>query len=122
VPTTGPLRSRLEDNPRLHRVITNFVHRMRTQMPLIEAALMERDLAALSNLAHWLKGAAGTVGFDAFTEPAADLENAAGANDAGRCASRVAEIAELTRRMAVPQEAPSPATDTESAASRPLAP
>ncbi|MBX3679602.1 MAG: response regulator [Rhodocyclaceae bacterium] len=122
VPTTGPLRSRLEDNPRLHRVITNFVHRMRTQMPLIEAALMERDLAALSNLAHWLKGAAGTVGFDAFTQPAADLENAAGANDAGRCASRVAEIAKLTRRMAVPQEAPSPATDTESAASRPLAP
>ena len=41
----------------------------------MEQALHENDLEELALLAHWLKGSAGTVGYDDFTEPAAKLEN-----------------------------------------------
>jgi len=36
-----------------------------------------QDHEHLSQLAHWLKGSAGSVGFDDFTEPAKHLEDAA---------------------------------------------
>ncbi len=35
------------------------------------------NFAELAELAHWLKGAAGTVGFHDFTEPAKRLESLA---------------------------------------------
>jgi HPt (histidine-containing phosphotransfer) domain-containing protein len=40
----------------------------------MDKAFAARDLEELAGLAHWLKGAAGTVGYDAFTEPSAELE------------------------------------------------
>ena len=33
----------------------------------MEQAWQERNYGELANLAHWLKGSGGTVGFDAFT-------------------------------------------------------
>lgn len=99
---TEPLRSRLEANPRLHSVIGKFVARMQAQLALIEAAQASQDFTELASLAHWLKGAAGTVGFDAFTDPATDLEDAAKTMNARRCALRITEIGKLTQRMTVP--------------------
>ncbi|MEZ5627418.1 MAG: ATP-binding protein [Rhodocyclaceae bacterium] len=101
-PRTAPVHSRLESNPRLHPVIDKFVHRMQAQLPAIVAAHQAHDLAELATLAHWLKGAAGTVGFDVFNEPAAELEAAARTADDDACARAVRTIADLTARMQTP--------------------
>ena len=56
-------------------------------------AWSDRNFEELANLAHWLKGAGGTVGFDAFTEPALSLEQLAKAQNTeqvGRCDRRTA--------------------------------
>ena len=48
-------------------------------------------------IAHWLKGAGGTVGFDDFTEPAAKLENfakTAQVEQAGQMLERVKHLSE----------------------------
>ncbi|TVO53273.1 hybrid sensor histidine kinase/response regulator [Denitromonas halophila] len=95
----GPVRSRLEANPRLHSVIGKFIQRMHEQLPRIEAAHRAADFTELAGLAHWLKGAAGTVGFDDFTEPATELEAAAKAGNNSDCQRWINRIGALTRQM-----------------------
>jgi HPt (histidine-containing phosphotransfer) domain-containing protein len=38
--------------------------------------MQTNDLALVGEIAHWIRGSAGTVGFAAFTQPAAELERA----------------------------------------------
>jgi len=66
--------SRLADNSRLHRAIGLFVETLDKKIGLMEQALAEENFAGLSLQAHWLKGSAGTVGYDIFTQPAIELE------------------------------------------------
>ena len=58
----------------------------------------------LARLAHWLKGAGGTAGFDAFTEPARRLEQQAkhGPKDDAGHALREVEI--LAGRIVMPSQ------------------
>ena len=49
-----------------------------------------------------LKGAAGTVGYDQFTEPAKQLEQFAKTKAEVEIRSMLSEIRELSRRLAVP--------------------
>ena len=69
--------SRLASNAKLHRVIDSFVQRLPSQIAEMQAASMRGDFKELANLAHWLKGSAGSVGFDSFTSPARRLEDQA---------------------------------------------
>ncbi len=43
----------------------------------MDRAWKDKDYDELAGLAHWLKGAGSTVGYDEFTKPAARLENLA---------------------------------------------
>jgi HPt (histidine-containing phosphotransfer) domain-containing protein len=58
----------------------------------------------IAQLAHWLKGAAGTVGFDDFTKLAARLEQAAIDCSLHGVASAMAEVHELAARVESPAE------------------
>jgi len=69
-----PVVSRLATNPKFHRAIQKFITKLEEQVATMEQAYKCGDLEELALLAHWLKGAGGTVGFDEFTEPAAELE------------------------------------------------
>ncbi len=70
-----PLESRLaEKNPAFRPIILRFVSRLDSQIDKLERAIADDDFTEIANLAHWLKGSGGTVGFDAFTEPAAEME------------------------------------------------
>ncbi len=70
-----PVVSRLAVNPKFHRPILNFIRKLEEQMVKIEQAWECGNMAELAELAHWLKGAGGTVGYDDFTEPTTKLEN-----------------------------------------------
>jgi PAS domain S-box-containing protein len=72
-----PVVSRLGSNPRFQKVIQQFIEKLKDELARAQAAWEKEDLQELALIAHWLKGAGGTVGFDHFTEPAAKLEQSA---------------------------------------------
>ncbi len=98
---TSPIFSKLGGNPRFARVISSFVERLGGQLRAMEEAHSDGDMTALAKLAHWLKGAGGTVGFDIFNEPAAELESAAKASDLAAIERRLRQIHELAARVAI---------------------
>jgi PAS domain S-box-containing protein len=73
--TEKPVISRLGSSPRFQKVILQFIEKLKEELIRAQAAWENKDLKELALIAHWLKGAGGTVGFDHFTEPAARLEN-----------------------------------------------
>ncbi len=91
----GPVTSRLAGDPRLAPIVARFVVRLQAQMAAIEKALSRGDLAEVTSLAHWLKGAAGTVGFDVFTEPARRLHDEANAGNGHSLGPLVAHLRRL---------------------------
>ncbi|MGQ0751353.1 MAG: ATP-binding protein [Betaproteobacteria bacterium] len=97
-----PLVSRLADKPRLVPAIRKFTARLGEQLDAMDRAWNARDYAELAALAHWLKGAGGTVGYDAFTEPAIDLEQLAKSGTADGIEATLSRVRGLQRRIATP--------------------
>ena len=100
-----PLLSRLSDKPRFRPVIQRFAKRLSEQLEAMEGAWQHRNFSDLASLAHWLKGSGGTVGFDAFTEPAARLETLAKASCEDNVEATLSELRELVGRVVVPPAA-----------------
>ncbi len=99
--TVSPVTSRLAGNPRLQTVIGKFITKLGSELKRAQSALDRGDMAQLALIAHWLKGAGGTVGFDVFTAPAAELEQLAQADNAAD-AGRVLEHLESLAKAIVP--------------------
>ena len=71
----GTITSTLPTDDEMFRpIISKFIERMPARLEEMCDAWEARDYPRLAELAHWLKGAAGTVGFDVFTEPAKRLQ------------------------------------------------
>ncbi len=109
----APIVSRLSANPRFRPIIEKFVTRLDDQLAAMATAWENRDLDELASLAHWLKGAGGTVGFDDFTEPASDLEQLAKSENAtpeASIESAIMDIRQLAGRivMAAADDAATP--------------
>jgi DNA-binding response OmpR family regulator len=96
-----PLVSRLASNPRLRSTIEKFARRLEEKLEAMEASWEAGDFEELARLAHWLKGAAGMVGFDAFSGPAESLELLAKKKKEGEIEAAIRELRGLARRIAV---------------------
>ena len=72
----------------------------------MEKALQEDNLEELARLAHWLKGSAGSVGFDSFTQPAADLETYARNGKPGLARICLQGIREMNQRIVTREPEP----------------
>jgi len=96
-----PVVSRLEIHPKFQPVILKFVDKLEKELVKLNEALSARDFQEISRWAHWLKGAAGTVGFDDFTEPAQKLELAVAGGDIGQVQQGVEEIQALIEAIEV---------------------
>ena len=59
--------------------------------------------AVLADLAHWLQGAGGTVGFPNFTEPATELEQLAKQQQLSEIESTLHELHSLASRVTAPE-------------------
>ena len=97
-----PVISRLGDNPRLQGVICKFIAKLEGELERAESALAKGDLAVLALIAHWLKGAGGTVGFDEFTTPAAELETFAKAAQAAQAGQVLKQLKALSEAIVPP--------------------
>ena len=97
-----PLISRLSDNSRYHPIIRIFAERLDVQLAEMESAWQQKNYDVLASLAHWLKGAGGTVGFDMFTEPAKELEKLVENQQSAEIESAIAKLRYLNDRIVVP--------------------
>jgi HPt (histidine-containing phosphotransfer) domain-containing protein len=70
------------------------------------------DYAELAALAHWLKGAGGSMGYDDLYEPAKALEDAARDRDPATVAGVMTRLQDLVGRIAR-GSAPSPMDPVE---------
>ncbi|MBA4111259.1 MAG: hypothetical protein C0487_16895 [Leptothrix sp. (in: Bacteria)] len=96
---TSPLVSRLSQHPKLRKVVTRFMDEFPGKLALMKQSLDQNDLKELALHAHWLKGAGGSVGFDAYFEPARHLEAACTVDDAVQAGHWLQHIEELGQRM-----------------------
>jgi CheY-like chemotaxis protein len=102
--TEGDVVSRLpcEDDPEFQEIVSEFVRTLHQKLAVMEAALQSNDLQEVALLAHWLKGSGGTAGFHEFTEPAAELEQAARGRLHGRCVRKMEAICSIANRIVLP--------------------
>ena len=100
-----PVASRLASGgPRIRATIAKFARRLDEKLDEMDSAWQARDFTELAALAHWLKGSGGTVGYDAFTEPAKTLEVLAKANSEDGVAEALAVLRDISRRLVVPDD------------------
>ncbi len=95
----APLVSRLASQTRLHRIIDSFIDSLAIRLTPMQSELDSEGVEALSQSAHWLKGSAGSVGFDTVTEPARELERCALDNDRAGASLATGQIMHMAERM-----------------------
>ncbi len=77
-PNVGVIRSALPtDDEEIREIVLEFINSFGNKLGEMQQAWDAGDSSRLAELAHWLRGAAGTVGFGCFTEPAGQLEQMA---------------------------------------------
>jgi HPt (histidine-containing phosphotransfer) domain-containing protein len=96
--------SRLAHHPRLAKVARTFCATLPEKLAAMEHALANRQLDDLAGLAHWLKGAGGTVGYDDFFEPAKLLEVQARAGRIPELRQTLQDLQSLAARVQPPPE------------------
>jgi HPt (histidine-containing phosphotransfer) domain-containing protein len=106
----SPITSRLIAHPKLGRIVTRFVAQLPDKLGEMAAAVQQADAEALAALAHWLKGAGGSMGYDDLFEPAKALEDAAHGADFTRAAALLDHLHSLSRRIAAGLPDLAPAT------------
>ncbi len=98
----GPIYSQLPtDEPEFQSIVEDFVPQLKLKLDEMEAALSQADMTELASLAHWLKGAGGTVGFAQFSAPSLKLETAALESDLAGAALQLNVLANLHRRISI---------------------
>jgi len=91
--------SRLIGHPKLGGIIARFVTQFTLKLAEMETALEAADMTALEALAHWLKGAGGSMGYDDLFDPACALEEAAARGDSHSARATMALLRSLESRI-----------------------
>ena len=96
------MTSRLANNPRFHSAISAFQSEARARANELRTAYEHHRFADVASEAQWLKGAAGSLGYDVVTDPAAALERAATAGEATNVREHLSDVLDLIDAMASP--------------------
>ena len=94
-----PLVSRHARHAKLGPIALRFVQQLAPKLVEMRTAAASDDHAELARLAHWLKGAGGSMGFDDLFEPSKRLEECAQAGDGPAARSIMDELDHLERRI-----------------------
>jgi PAS domain S-box-containing protein len=101
---TAPIVSTLpSEHEKFRVIIAQFVERLDGQLTVMEDAGAKEDYQTVLSLAHWLKGAAGTVGFNGFTAPAAELEKLAMNEDKPSVSAAIKRLRAMYNRIELKQ-------------------
>lgn len=94
------------DDAEFCEIVIEFVDRLRDKLIEMRRVHSLAGWSQLTSLAHWLKGAGGTAGFQDLTEPSRELEQAAKDSDAAACNMWLSTLEEIASRI-VPPKVPS---------------
>tara|TARA_R110002049_G_scaffold2743_4_gene21127 strand:- start:72646 stop:75495 length:2850 start_codon:yes stop_codon:yes gene_type:complete len=92
------------NNPRMRQTVEKFLLRLNERLPVLDELINSHQYEQIQEIASWLKGAAGTVGFHDFTEPATALETAATQQADADIQASFSIILDLVRRIELPIE------------------
>jgi CheY-like chemotaxis protein len=99
----SPLTSTLPaDDPELAGMVDEFVIELQEKLAALRAAGEQSDALLVAQIAHAIKGSAGTFGFDAFTEAAGKLEKSAAEGCSDATFRQIARLESLFRRIPAP--------------------
>ncbi len=101
LPCPGPGSDSQEFSAELRRIALDYLQVQRQRIGEMKVSLQTAAYTRLAELAHRMKGTAGTVGLSQFTDPAERLEKAALSSDRQTCAEALDEIADLQARAEV---------------------
>ena len=90
------------DDPDFRSIAEDFVERLDGQFASMEQAIENEDFTELASLAHWLRGAGGTVGLPAFTQPAQRLEDSAEQGLLDEIQELFEELSAIKARVRIP--------------------
>ncbi|HEX8342653.1 MAG TPA: PAS domain-containing protein [Tepidisphaeraceae bacterium] len=79
-------------------LVDSFLDELREQVGALAGIAHDVDPSQTGQIAHQIKGAAGSYGFPTITRAAADLEHAVGQGDADAAATLLAELTDLCRQ------------------------
>ena len=79
----------------LRQIALDYLDVQRQRIDEMRESLQKGSFSSLAELAHRVKGTAGTVGFPQFTDPAERLEEAARCTDSQACAAVLEEMETL---------------------------
>ena len=97
----SPIYSTLPEDDDFREIILDFIPQIETKLQEMDVAISTESYDQLSKLAHWLKGAGGTCGFNDLFEPSLELENAALAKDGDSCRICLDILVALAQRIVV---------------------
>jgi PAS domain S-box-containing protein len=89
------------DRAQFREIVDRFVGQLHDRLDEMRSAYAISDTDKLAKIAHWLKGAGGTMGFGCFTEPAGRLEQAAKKRRMIEVDACLRELVALADRIAV---------------------
>ena len=95
----APIVSRLAGHAKLGRIVARFIAQLPDKLAQMDHAARRGDFAELAALAHWLKGAGGSMGYDNLYEPSKALEVAARGRDAAAVTAVMTELQNFARRI-----------------------
>ena len=102
------LRSTLPlDQPIYRQIVDEFVEYLNEHVTAMQCAYSDGRFEDLAELAHALKGAGGTAGFDALTKPSAALESSAKDQSPEGIESTLTELLTLTQDITETPQVPS---------------
>ncbi len=97
------LRSSLPmDDLEFREIVVDFIPRLKERFKTMQNALSVGELSGLAELAHWMKGSAGTTGFQPLVNPAAELQQAAEAANRADCERWMQRLQDLIEQVEVP--------------------
>ena len=88
-------------DPVIREIVEEFVETFDEKLRQMADAWDRNDMDELGRLAHWLRGAGGTVGFGCFTDPAAKLIVAVDQDQRDRAKRHVDAIGRVRERLTV---------------------
>ncbi|MBC7602332.1 MAG: response regulator [Ramlibacter sp.] len=103
----APIHSRFADNMRLVPIVRKFPARLAEQLAGARSAFDTGDMEELARIAHAVAGGAGTLGFDAFTEPARELEAHAKSGNEEAAHRLLERLGHMAHNVVIPELAAS---------------
>jgi len=88
----------------LEDLIPNFMANRENDLITMRDAVDKADYETIQDLAHGLKGAGGGYGFDALSEIAAAIEQAAKVKDSGQIRAWLTDLADYLKKVEIVYE------------------